>query len=596
LLSTLVRSYCQLNVEYPADRSATIEDEDEFDFIVVGAGSAGSVIANRLSEVTRWRILLIEAGPDPPIESEIPALYSAMIHTKYDWYYRTERSEIACLAMVNNQCVQPKGKMLGGSSSINAMFYVRGNEGDYDRWRAAGNPGWSYKDVLKYFKKLEHVDDPRTLSGIHGRDGPQHANYVSKETYYHTQTVERMIREAAVEEGLPSVDDCTSNVRPCVTEPLFTVDKAGTRTSAAKAYLASAKERQNLVIMKESLATKLLIDEEEKRVYGVEVHVNGKFVQVRSRKEVIVSAGSIASPQLLMLSGIGPKEHLESLGIHVTSDLKVGYNLQDHIYLSNFYAKLNLSDDPPPMETDPLYLYLTRRNDTFAVPLRPPSLLFANSENGTARPNIQFHFRSSPRKNPFVTSYLNSLNFKPEITRAAVALNRDHHLLSMYVKLIQPKSRGRVALSSSNPFVTPVITNGYLTEREDVKVLIEGVKLAARMMRSKAIGSVPYTLPVPECDKLAVESDAFYECYIRHFTITVYHMVGTCKMGPKSDAEAVVDAALKVYGVRGLRVADASVMPTIVSGNSNVPTMMIGEKASDMIKKEWLAMETGAEL
>jgi len=585
VLTTLIQSYCNLNVAYPPDNSAVIQNNDEFDFIVVGAGSAGSVVANRLTEVADWRVLLIEVGSNPPVESEIPALFTTLLNSKYDWSYKTEESDFACQGMANNQCVWAKGKMLGGSSSINAMYYVRGNKWDYDNWEKVGNPGWGYDDVLKYFKKLENVNDPRVTPGVHGNDGYMRLSYTSNSTYFHASAIERMIREAAMEEGLPLVEDCSSNTRSCVTESLFTI-KEGTRMSTAKAYLASVRERENLVLMKESTVTKLLIDE-RKRVYGVEVHVNGKFIKVLSKKEVIVSAGSIASPQLLMLSGIGPKKDLEDLGIGVVNELKVGYNLQDHIFLNNYYAKLNLPDDAPEIDTDPMYSYLTRRNDIFSTPLSP-SLLFTSTNGRSDRPNVQFHFWNASPKNPFLAAFFASLNFKPEFTSHLINANQHLHLVSLLVKLIRPLSRGRVTLSSSNPFVAPKIINGYLTEDEDVRVLIDGTKLATRMIKSKALNGSVYTVPVPKCDKFDSESDQFYECYIRHFVSTVYHAAGTCKMGPKSDPDAVVDATLKVHGVDGLRVADASIMPIIVSGNTNIPTIMIGEKVSDMIKEEWL--------
>lgn len=569
-----------------------------YDFIVVGAGSAGSAIANRLTEVHDWKVLLIEAGSDPPIESEIPAFTSLLSGSKHDWSYMTERSDIACQAMVNKQCLWPKGKMLGGSSSMNGMYYVRGNEEDYNDWQKAGNPGWAYKDVLKYFKKLEDVSEPRVTPGIHGQNGYLHAEYMFNVTSYHTPLVEKLIAEAAVELGIPFIEDCSSNVRTCITIPLFTM-KYGRRMSAAKAYLASIKERDNLLVMKKAVATKLLIDE-ERRVYGVEVYVNGKFVNLLSKKEVIVSAGSIGSPQLLLLSGIGPREDLEKLGIRLVNDLKVGYNLQDHVYLNNYFAHLNLPDDSYAALTDPMYFYLTRRSEALSRSCNPP-LLFASVSNTTLedRPNIQFHFWNSPPKNPIIADYLRTLNYKREIVHSFLEANQHRHLLSFHVKLLRPKSRGRVTLSSSDPLAAPKVINGYFSDEEDVKTLIEGMKLADKMMKSNSfqkLGSKRYTLPVAECDRFDGNSDQFYECYIRHFANTVYHAVGTCKMGPKSDPSAVVDASLKVHGIDGLRVADASIMPTILSGNINVPTIMIGEKAADMMKEEWLKKTSSSEL
>lgn len=588
LLTTLVKSYCDLNPEYPEDQSSKVTDNDEYDFIVVGAGSAGSAIAGRLSEIPEWRVLLIEAGPDPPVESAIPALWPVMLGSKYDWFYKFKSTEYACRGMRNHECTLPRGKMLGGSSALNAMFYVRGNAKDYDHWEALGNTGWGSDDVLKYFKKLERADEPQMDPEVHGHDGYMNVENAPKQSVYNVSYLRDIIKRAAAEVNHQNVNDHAAGMKTGIYEIPFTT-KQGTRMSSARAYLVPVKDRKNLVVMKESLVTKLLVDE-SKRVYGVEVFSMGKHKNILSKKEVIVSAGGINSPQLLMLSGIGPAEHLQSLGIRVVNDLKVGYNLQDHIFLLNFYAKVNVSVAPF-AETDPFYYYLSRRNDLFALSFLD-LLLFSDTRKDQPDdyPDLEFHFFGSPPGNQFVAAYLESVNLKTDLIKEVVVKNRDSYLISFLPKLLRPLSRGRVFLSTSSPFVAPGIENGYLVEEEDVNTLVRGMKLCLKMMKSKAFeNSEVFMLPVEECDRFAKDSDEYFGCYVRHFISTVYHSSGTCKMGPSSDPDAVVDPRLKVYGVSGLRVADASIMPFIVSGNTNIPTIMIGEKAADMIKEDWLS-------
>lgn len=591
LLTTLVKSYCDLIPKYPENQSSKVFNNEQFDFIIVGAGSAGSAIANRLSEIPSWRILLIEAGSDPPIESAIPGLWGNLISSsKYNWNYQYEHSEHACRGWKNKLCWCPRGKMLGGCSSMNAMIYVQGNPKDYDTWEELGNNGWGYNDVAQYFKKLERANEPHMNYESHGHDGFIDVQLVSRQNLNKDSVLEDVIKKAAAELEYEVFGDHVPEMKAGVYDIPFTLQN-GTRMETARAYLAPIRDRKNLVVMKETLVTKLLINEDN-HVYGVETYNNGEYKQVICNHEVIVSAGAINSPQLLMLSGIGPKKHLQSLGVNVVKDLKVGYNLHDHIYLLQFFVKLsNIPFEPFP-KTDPLYYYLTRRNDILAIP-ELATQLFADTRYSVSNyPDIQILFIGHPPR----TAMSNSL-FEWPLIQPIGEEDRKSYILSMLPVLLRPKSRGQISLRTTDPFTTPRIVGGHLTEAEDVQSLIRGVRFAVKLAKTEAFnGSSLLFVPVAECDDYAKYSDKYYECYIRNFANTIHHPSGTCKMGPKNDPNAVIDPRLKVYGISGLRVADASVMPAPVSGNTNIPAIMIGEKAADLIKEDWLKETVHSEL
>lgn len=580
LFSTINKAFCDLNPHFPVDQSTDIfQDDDQFDFIVVGAGSAGSVIANRLSEISDWKVLLIEEGGDPPIESAIPSLFNTILGSSYDWSFKVERSEKSCRSMVNHQCVWPRGKMLGGSSSMNAMLYIRGFRQDYNNWEKLGNPGWGYTDVLKYFKKLEKVHTSYSVEQFHGFSGNVDVQKYTPVTLRDDAVVQNSIRDAAEQTGLPYEEDFAATMTAGVIFPWGTV-KDGVRASTAVAYLIPAANRTNLKIMKGVRVTKLLI--KGKQVYGVQVNKNGVFKNITCTKEVILSAGVINSPQILMLSGIGPKEHLKSFAIPIVADLKVGYNVQDHIYVMNSFLKLN-NGQKRPSEDDVFYKYLTRHTELGTV---LNSMIFTNSSNATLDyPDIQFYFFNQPLHQR--GSLLQTINFNTEVLTWLYKLRNMTDILLALPALLRPKSRGRILLRSANSSDPVKIVSGYLESPADIEVLIAALKYLDRLVNTEALKSVTQlTVPVKECDKFKPKSDAYYECQIRNLATTVYHPVGSCKMGPKSDSEAVVDSRLKVYKVKGLRVIDSSVMPKIVSGNTNIPTIMVAEKGADMIKQD----------
>ncbi|XP_065221553.1 glucose dehydrogenase [FAD, quinone]-like [Planococcus citri] len=589
LLTTLANSYCDHTV-YPADQSEEIiQTNNEFDFIVVGAGSAGSALANRLSEISSWKVLLIEAGPDPPIESDIPAMFFSLLGSKYDWNYKVEKSEKSCRSMVDNQCIWPRGRVLGGCSSINALLYKRGNAKDYDNWESLGNPGWSYENVLKYFKKLEFANSERLEKEAHGYEGYVHVEDFQEADLMDVKFNKELLVKLYGELGLPFVNDINANQKTGITMVPATV-KNGIRWNTGRAYLAPIKDRKNLSVMKETLVTKVLIDG-NKKAYGVEVFRNNVHKKIIAKKEVILTAGALNSPQLLMLSGIGPRDHLKDLSIPLINDLKVGHNLQDHIFLMNLLAKNTAKEFKQVSPLDLLYSYLTRRTELGSMTVAD-TMAFVDTQNLTNDyPDIQiFHF-SYPVKTNSLPDYLRTANLPEELIEKYVKENEKHYLIHFLPTLLRPKSSGRVMLKSTNPLDPPKIISGYLTESDDITTLIRSIKFIHKLANTEVFKSCCELIeiqPLEECRDLEQLTDEYYECLIRNFAQTVYHPVGTCKMGPISDKGAVVDARLKVYGVEGLRVADASIMPKIVSGNTNIPVIMIGEKAADLIKEDWL--------
>lgn len=597
LLSTLLESYKNLSPSYPEDRSnLVLNDNPIFDFIVVGAGSAGSVIANRLSEHPQWKVLLIEAGPDPPVESEIPSLSMALQrHPNYDWSYYTESSEHACRGMKNGQCYWPRGKMLGGCSANNIMLYVRGHMKDYNHWRDLGNDGWSHDEVLPYFKKLERVETPRLPESTHGYDGYMHVQEFTNTSLYNFQEYRKLLIDAVKELGYPYIEDMSANPSSGISTIPGTV-KDGARWSTARAYLASIPNRRNLFVMKNTMATKLMIDE-NKHVYGVQVQNGDVRHIIRSSKEVIVSAGTLNSPHLLMLSGLGPADHLRQVGVPVVADLKVGYNLQDHAIAISQLFRMNINHNID-SKSDIFYNYLIKRTELGAAGTLDTTMFVDTLNQVEDYPDIQFHVISFPPKLDFgLPLLLDVLNVKPEFAKIAVDINHDADVMMIIPTLLRPKSRGRILLNSSNPFDPPKIVSGYLTEFEDVETLIRGMKLVERMAATRAFERATLLeMQAAECAQLQRGTHRYYECQLRNFITTCYHPAGTCKMGPDSDPDAVVNPRLKVRGVHGLRVADTSIMPRIVSGNTNVPTIMIGEKAADMIKEDWLGRDQHTEL
>ncbi len=530
----------------------------KYDYIIIGAGSAGCVLANRLSKDFKNRVLLIEAGgPDDKIEIGIPAGYANLHRSNVDWGFWTEPQKF-----VNNRKIYlPRGKTLGGSSSTNAMAYVRGNKSDYDHWKSLGNKGWSYDEVLPYFKKSEYNEDINNK--YHGEKGLLNVSYAKG---FQTPYAQAFI-DGCSEVGIPKTDDYNGKHQNGASLLQFTI-KDGKRHSAASAFLKPAMKRENLNILTWARVKKILI--KDKRAIGVEfLNKKGEFKKEFAHKEVILSAGTFQSPQILMLSGIGDAKKLKVSGIKVNKNLKgVGSNLQDHLIvlvssLSKNQEGFNHHLKPMNQFFDILNYFINKKGPMTCSILEAAAFF---SVHNSINPNLQFHFSPLQIGSDYTTDVYNPKTY-PKIDGYSVVPT-----------LLKPKSRGYVDIKSANFMDDPIIQPNFLSDEEDLKILVTGTKKALDVLNSNAFS--PFrnenNLPKDKSENGIIE-------HIKKSLETVYHPVGTNKMG--DDKMAVVDAELKVHGLLGLRVVDASIMPTIVSGNTNAASIMIAEKAADMILK-----------
>lgn len=539
---------------------------ETYDYIIVGGGSAGCVLASRLSEDPSITVCLLEAGgKDNSAFIHTPIGTVAMMPTKlHNWGFET----VPQPGLNGRRGYQPRGKTLGGSSSINAMMYSRGNRYDYDLWESLGNTGWSYDDCLPYFKKAENNEVHH--NEYHGQGGPLNVADLRSPS----KLIERYL-SACESIGVPRSADINGAQQFGATYTQVT-QRDGERCSAAKAYLTPHLSRANLTVLTKATTHKVIF--EGKRAIGVEYGLKGQRFQIKCNREVILSAGAFGSPQILLLSGIGAKQDLNKHGIKQVHELPgVGENLQDHIDLVHSYKCLD-------------------KKETFGVSLRMVS------EMGKAIPQWM-----NQRSGKMASNFAEGIGFLrsddsidvPDLEFVfVVAVVDDHarkvhvsHGYSSHVTLLRPKSIGTVKLNSSDPYDAPLIDPAFFSHPDDIGIMIKAWKKQHQMMESQAFDEVrgENFYPIDATDDSAIEQD------IRNRADTQYHPVGTCKMGTADDPFAVVDKDLAVYGVEGLRVVDASIMPTLIGGNTNAPTIMIAEKIADRIKAEF-ALRTEPEV
>lgn len=530
----------------------------EFDFIIVGAGSAGCVLANRLSENGRYSVAVLEAGPrDRNFWIHLPIGYGkTMWDPRVNWKFHTEPEE----NMAGRRIYWPRGKVLGGSSSINGLIVIRGQAEDYEHWKELGNDGWGWDDVLPYFRRLEtnpaFPNDP-----LHGQVGPLHISSIRKKN----EIIEAVIA-AAKSCGVPRTEDFNGQAQEGIGYYQLTT-RNGWRTSAAVAYLRPARRRHNLSIVTGAQVTRILFD--QRRATGVEFQHNGQRRTLHARRGVILSAGAVQSPQLLMLSGVGPADHLGAHGIPLVADHPgVGQNLQDHLQI-----RLTFRCNRPITTNDALRSlsgrlrmgaeWLLHRTGPLAIGINQGGL-FTCVLPGSRTPDIQFHIAT---------------------LSADMAGGKVHDFpgITLSVCQLRPESTGTITLASSDPLQSPRIVANYLSAETDRNCVVAAIRFARKLA-----GTAPLSdyIDAEVAPGPAYETDGELLAFARQHGATIFHPAGTCRMGAADDPHAVVDARLRVKGIDNLWVADCSIMPTLVSGNTNIPTIMIAEKAAVLIQED----------
>lgn len=457
------------------------------------------------------------------------------------------------------------------------MLYLRANQRDYDRWVEDGNKGWDFDNILKYYDEIENNQSSKTSK--------ESKSHLALSRYNSTEPVAKAIQKSAELLGYPTY---AQNKNLGFFSSTQTISK-GLRVNTATAFLGNGQNRPNLVIALNAHVHKIVIN--RKKAESVIVNINGKILTIKASEEIILSAGAINSPQILMLSGIGPKQHLEDLGIPVIKNLPVGANLQDHPIFLGLISTLaqNSTNFLDPIEE--IYKFFRHQKGAFSEIGITNLIGFINTKNDSQYPNVQYHSVLSTKKDSYLLpEFLRSLGLQDQYAKIIMEKNIEQPLLFTCPTVLNPKSRGRILLKSQNPLDHPIIYDQYLTESEDVETMIEGIQFFEKQLETepfKDINATLLELPIEECKNFEFRSKDYWRCSMKYFTTTIYHPVGTCKMGRETNPEAVVDSKLRVHGISNLRVVDASIMPSIVSVNTNGPVAALALKGGTMILENW---------
>ncbi|XP_017788629.1 PREDICTED: glucose dehydrogenase [FAD, quinone]-like [Habropoda laboriosa] len=541
----------------------------QYDYIVVGGGTAGSAVASRLSDHPEWKVLVLEAGPDEPPGADVPSMVAMFLGTALDWQYLTSDEKNACLS-TGGSCYWPRGKNLGGTSTHNGMMYMRGHATDYNNWANLGNKGWSWEEVLPHFMCSENnTEINRVGHKYHSTHGLLNVGRFSWRP-----AIAKDILAAAAEKGYPISEDLNGDQFIGFTVAQM-MNKNGVRQSSATAFLRPLRYRRNLQVALNATVTKILI--ENQKAVGVQYYQHGELRVARASREVIVSGGAVNSPQILLLSGIGPKEHLKSVNVTVVKDLPgVGENLHNHV---SYTVPFTINE---PNDVDLNWAAVVeyigfQKGPMAATGLSQMTGILPSRYTTPDHPDLQFFF-GGYQAACSATGVVGAL------------MDNGRRSISISPTNIHPRSKGSLRLASNDPLAKPIIHGNYLTDPMDARVLIEGINIALSLANTTAMSKHNMTLshtPLQQCSQYRFLSDDYWNCVIRQDTGPENHQAGSCKMGPASDPMAVVDHQLRVHGIKGLRVADTSIMPQVVSSNTAAPAIMIGERAAAFIKSCW---------